>query len=188
MTYDNSTIWWVRSQQWDKRIGFIVALSIHVFLFLIGGVIFIKTAQFSVQQVSETTEVSLVDAMEQPPEEMVETPQPMQKKQEKLIKAPEKINQSEKVEANPNYFQNPPPAYPELAKQMRQEGLVMLAVDVDREGIPVNVEIEKSSGYKMLDQASLKAVSHWKFQPGRTGNLSVESKVKVPVRFRLQAN
>ena len=46
------------------------------------------------------------------------------------------------MQANPKYFQNPPPEYPELAEQMRQEGLVMLTVDVDREGTPVQVKLK----------------------------------------------
>jgi len=187
MIYHNSVNWWANTQQRDKRIGFIAALSTHVIIFFIGGSIFFKTAQFSVQPV-ETTEVSLVDTIEQPPAEIIETPQPMQRKQEKFVKAPEKINQSVKVEASPNYFQNPSPPYPELAKKMRQEGLVLLAVDVDREGLPTKVEIEKSSGYRMLDQSALSAVSRWKFQPGRIGDLPVESKVTVPVRFKLQTD
>jgi protein TonB len=88
--------------------------------------------------------------------------------------------------ANPNYFQNPAPEYPELAKQMRQEGLIILAVDVDREGLPIKVEINQSSGFRLLDQAALKAVGHWKFQPGRMGDIPVESTAIVPIRFRLE--
>lgn len=186
MTYDNSTIWWIQTQRQDRLIGFIIALSIHALLFLIGGAVFVKSAQFGVQSVSGTTEVSLVDTIEQPPAESVETPQPMQKKQGELVKVSAKTNQGVRIKGNPNYFQNPAPLYPELAKQMRQEGLVMLVVDVDREGIPKSVEIEKSSGYEMLDQSALKAVSHWRFQPSKVGDLPVESKVKVPIRFLLQ--
>lgn len=37
-----------------------------------------------------------------------------------------------------------------------------------------------------MDQAAVKAVSHWKFQPGRIGDLSVESSVTIPVRFKLE--
>lgn len=186
MTYDQSTLWWIRVQRQDGLAGFIAALAIHVFLFLIGGAIFVRSAQFGIQAVSESTEVTLVDTMEQPSAEMVETPQSTPKKHEELVKVSGKANQGVKVEANPNYFQNLPPPYPELAKQMHQEGLVILAVDVNKEGIPIDVSIEKSSGYQMLDQSALKAVRHWRFQPGRVGDLPVESKVKVPVRFLLQ--
>ncbi len=111
---------------------------------------------------------------------------PVEIKKQAVVKIQENIGHVIKVQADPNYFQNPPPEYPELAKQMRQEGLVMLAVDVDREGIPIKVEIKESSGFRLLDQAAVKAVRHWKFQPGRIGNIPVESSVTVPIRFRLE--
>lgn len=61
-------------------------------------------------------------------------------------------------------------------------------MDVDREGTPIKVEILQSSGFRLLDQAAVKAVRHWKFQPGRVGDLPVESNVTVPIRFQLQIN
>jgi len=69
---------------------------------------------------------------------------------------------------------------------MRQEGLVMLSVDVNREGAPVHVEVIQSSGYRLLDQAAVKAVTHWKFQPGSIGGIRIDSTVTVPIRFRLE--
>ena len=69
---------------------------------------------------------------------------------------------------------------------MHQEGIVMLSVDVNKEGDPVSVEVIQSSGFRLLDQAALKAVRHWKFQPGSIGNIPVESTVTVPIRFRLE--
>jgi protein TonB len=62
----------------------------------------------------------------------------------------------------------------------------MLGVDVDGAGDPVKVEIIQGSGYSLLDQAALKAVRHWKFQPGSIGNIPVDSTVTVPIRFRLE--
>ena len=69
---------------------------------------------------------------------------------------------------------------------MHQEGLVILRVEVDQKGMPVKVEVEQSSGYQLLDQAALEAARHWRFQPERIGNLPFESKVTIPIRFRLE--
>ncbi|MBE7446342.1 MAG: energy transducer TonB [Planctomycetia bacterium] len=69
---------------------------------------------------------------------------------------------------------------------MRQEGLVMLTVVIDRKGMPVKVEVEQSSGYQLLDKAALEAVRRWRFQPERIGNIPTESRVTIPVRFRLE--
>lgn len=86
----------------------------------------------------------------------------------------------------PDYLRNQPPEYPKLAKQMRQEGLVILRVEVDQKGVPTTVEVEQGSGYQLLDQAALKAVKRWRFQPERIGGVPVKSKVSIPVRFRLE--
>ncbi len=191
MTYFHSNIWWDDIHKQDGRTGFIASLSIHALLFFIGGAIFVKAAQYNVQVVSQTTTVELVEAIQSPPViQDMSPPKPIVKpvvvKKQEVVKTRRISSQVMKVQANPNYFQNPPPEYPELAKQMRQEGFVMLAVDVDREGIPIKVEIKQSSGYRLLDQAAVKAVSHWKFQPGSIGNIPVESVVTVPIRFRLE--
>ncbi|HQU31874.1 MAG: energy transducer TonB [Planctomycetia bacterium] len=86
----------------------------------------------------------------------------------------------------PDYLRNQPPEYPQLAKQMRQEGLVILKVEVDQKGVPITVEVEQGSGYQLLDQAALKAVKRWRFQPERIGGMPVKSRVSIPVRFRLE--
>ena len=180
MTYFRSIIWWNEIHKRDERIGFISSLFVHALLFFIGGAIFVKTAQYNVQNVPQSTTVELVEAVQPPPvvedivpakaiEKPVEVKKLIEIKKQVVTIIQKNIGHVIRVQANPNYFQNPPPEYPELAKQMRQEGLVMLTVDVDREGTPVQVEIKESSGFRLLDQAALKAVRHWKFQPGRIG-------------------
>jgi len=63
---------------------------------------------------------------------------------------------------------------------------VILKVEVDQKGVPITVEVEQGSGYQLLDQAALKAVKRWRFQPERIGGVPVKSKVSIPVRFRLE--
>ncbi|WKZ20359.1 MAG: energy transducer TonB [Candidatus Jettenia sp. CY-1] len=110
----------------------------------------------------------------------------IEKQQETVKTMPRPSQGTIRTKSKPGYFQNRPPEYPQLAKQMRQEGLVILRVEVDQKGTPVKVEVEKSSGYQLLDQAALKAVRHWRFQPERVGNSPVKSMVAIPVRFRLE--
>jgi protein TonB len=194
----------------DIVIAWTLAILVHVLFFTLSGKMFIKTPQFAIAP-SREIDISLIDE----PKEVVkvqEEAKPVVKKVEKIIpkipkpivKVIEKTKQlirpkeliipkqimtssaQVKVEVKPDYVQNPPPQYPELAKQMRQEGIVMLSVDVNKEGEPVNVEIIQSSGFRLLDQAALKAVRHWKFQPGIIANIPVESTVTVPINFRLE--
>ncbi len=86
----------------------------------------------------------------------------------------------------PGYLKNPPPPYPSEAIRKEQEGLVMLSVWVSRSGEVQSVEISQSSGVAVLDQSALKAVRKWKFKPARSGALAIESRVNIPVRFRLE--
>jgi len=167
-------------------LALMASLLMHGLFFIFSGKTFIQQAQFSVHPSSQMVEVSIKE---------IKDPEDALQKEDGSIKALKRINKAKqavhsvssvRVKANPDYFQNSPPEYPKFAQQMRQEGLVLLSVDVDRAGDTVNVEIIQSSGYRLLDQAALMAVRHWRFQPGSIGNVPVESTVTVPIRFRLE--
>ena len=86
------------------------------------------------------------------------------------------------------YLSNPAPQYPAAARRAGQQGTVTLRVRVKRDGLPSRVEIEKSSGSKLLDTAAQDAVWSWRFVPARHGTDPVESWVLVPVVFRLEGS
>ena len=88
-------------------------------------------------------------------------------------------------EALPDYLRNPPPAYPESSRLAREEGVVMLLVDVGSSGTPTDVRLQRSSGHSSLDQAAIRAVRCWKFRPGTMVGMAVASSVSIPVRFEL---
>jgi protein TonB len=90
------------------------------------------------------------------------------------------------VAAKPNYLKNPEPVYPELARRRHEEGLVLVAVKVTAQGRAARVEIKKSSGFSLLDDAAVEAVRDWEFQPASIGSLAFESEIVVPVRFELR--
>lgn len=81
---------------------------------------------------------------------------------------------------------NPQPVYPRAAQRRGIEGKVLLGVEVSALGLPLNVNVQQSSGHPMLDEAALQAVRQWKFQPARHGSMDVRSQVQIPVVFRLQ--
>ena len=89
------------------------------------------------------------------------------------------------VKAQPDYLKNPDPPYPPTALRRHQEGQVQLAVKVSAQGRAENVEVKKSSGFPLLDEAALKAVRDWEFEPAKIGLFTVESEIEVPVRFKL---
>lgn len=89
-------------------------------------------------------------------------------------------------EAFPLYQDNPPPDYPPLARKRSWEGRVELDVLVGRDGRVMDLKVERSSGYSLLDRSALKTVSRWHFEPGKRGDERLEMWVKVPVVFRLE--
>jgi periplasmic protein TonB len=89
------------------------------------------------------------------------------------------------IKAKPDYKKNPEPPYPETARRRRLEGTVILAVRVTALGRAGDISVKQSSGYTVLDEAALKAVHDWDFEPARVGALAVESNIEIPVRFKL---
>lgn len=87
--------------------------------------------------------------------------------------------------AYPRYQLNDPPAYPRLSRKRGQEGTVFLQVLVDEEGRVQDLEIENSSGFRLLDRAAESAVQKWVFEPGRRGEEKIPMWVRVPVTFQL---
>lgn len=83
------------------------------------------------------------------------------------------------------YLNNPPPAYPTLCRRLGQEGVVVLAVDVDDAGRPTAVRLARSSGVPALDEAALRAVAGWRFTPASRGGRPVPATVETPIRFSL---
>jgi periplasmic protein TonB len=86
------------------------------------------------------------------------------------------------------YLNNPPPVYPLAARRVGEQGTVLLRVMVKRDGLPLSVDIEKSSGSRNLDVAARDAVWGWRFVPATLGTDPIESWVLVPVVFRLDGS
>ncbi len=87
--------------------------------------------------------------------------------------------------ARPDYAYNPAPDYPMLLREHGIGGTVWLRVWVDSDGRPTDVKVAKGSGYRLLDEAALRAVGQWRFIPAKTGNQKLASWVEFPIRFTL---
>lgn len=140
------------------------------------------------------------------PEPVVEKPKPVIKKEppKPVEKAPEPAPAEEvyipeptpepppapvltKASADAAYLRNPAPRYPEVAHDRGWEGTVILNVHVLANGKPKAVEVQQSSGRKVLDDAAVQAVRRWSFVPAKLGDAATESWVEVPIDFRLSS-
>ena len=79
-----------------------------------------------------------------------------------------------------------PPPYPIAAIREGLTGTVMLRVLVDVDGSPIDVQIERSSGHRVLDAAARKQVlAKWRFKPALENGRAVQAIGLIPIDFNL---
>ena len=82
-------------------------------------------------------------------------------------------------------IENPHPEYPIIARKKGWQGRLLLAVHIDQNGNVLNIHVKETSGYGILDRASVKTIRDWKFLPARHGDSNVEDNINIPVSFKL---
>jgi protein TonB len=86
---------------------------------------------------------------------------------------------------HPVFRENPPPHYPRVAHRLGQEGVVQLRIEVAANGRVIDVTVQESSGYRLLDKAALDAVREWRFYPATENGVPVAWTFDHAVRFRI---
>jgi TonB family protein len=91
------------------------------------------------------------------------------------------------MEKSPEVIRHAKPEYPEIAKRAGAEGKVYLQLLVDVDGRVMRVEIAKSSGNPVLDEAAVEAAKQVLFTPAiAPGGKAVRVWVMYPVTFSLK--
>lgn len=80
---------------------------------------------------------------------------------------------------------NTAPAYPPTSRKKREQGVVWLEVHVGAQGELLALKLKTSSGFSRLDDAALRAVKNWRFQPALRDGKAVDAWYDLPVRFSL---
>lgn len=75
---------------------------------------------------------------------------------------------------------NQPPRYPLEARQQGLQGRVLLKYFVTEKGSVEDIKVAESSGYKILDDEAVRAISSYRFYPGQSGW------AEHPVKFSLK--
>jgi protein TonB len=84
------------------------------------------------------------------------------------------------------YLNNPGPVYPMSSRRKREQGTVRMRVQVGPDGAPLQVLLDRTSGYRDLDAAALDVVKkRWRFAPAKQGDRAVAAWVTVPLEFSL---
>lgn len=177
----------------------ILGYSLLAHALLIGaGTAFYGTPHFAVNQGTNSIDVVILEEKQKeikPEEKIISHPENLVAEPEKKIAEMPEEKPKESItslaqeraitEDDPIYLKNPAPIYPNYARRMGWEGVVILRVLVDRQGSVQEVAVEKSSGFKILDESAVKTIRKWQFDPARIGNLRFDSWVKIPIRFTL---
>ncbi len=86
-----------------------------------------------------------------------------------------------------NPMHSPKPHYPLASKQLREQGLVIVRLCVNEQGIVDQVGLTQSSGFQGLDHSALKALALWRFAPLKSPAIEVSSQCfQTPVQFSLE--
>lgn len=87
---------------------------------------------------------------------------------------------------NADYLNNPAPDYPSTSRQSGEQGRVLMRALIDAEGRVERIELRKTSGYNLLDQAALDTVKNWRFVPAYRGKQPVSAWIVIPISFTLE--
>lgn len=82
-----------------------------------------------------------------------------------------------------NLIRKVQPAYPALARTARIQGTVVLQAVISKQGAIENLKV--LAGPPMLVQATLEAVSQWRYRPYILNNEPVEVETQITVNFSL---
>lgn len=79
------------------------------------------------------------------------------------------------------------PVYPKKSKRAGIQGTVILEVEVYKDGVAGEIKVLQSvqTGPKGLDQAAIEAVRKVRFMPGIYHGSPIDSKIIIPIEFKL---
>jgi protein TonB len=75
--------------------------------------------------------------------------------------------------------------YPKAALLNEEQGAVVLKVTVDATGNVIDASVDKSSGSKTLDKATVKVLNTCKFNPGIKGGKPAEATTTITYVWKL---
>jgi protein TonB len=79
-----------------------------------------------------------------------------------------------------------PPIYPLYARRVGIEGWVKVRFIVNENGKVSHIKIIKSQPKDVFDQATIKAISRWRFSPPTVDGIPVRVQVETTIKFKLK--
>lgn len=79
-----------------------------------------------------------------------------------------------------------PPEYPAASRRLREQGRVVLKVELDETGSILSVKVKESSGYQRLDEAGIEAIKQWHCNPPSSDGGKLHVFAFQPFNFSLE--
>lgn len=98
------------------------------------------------------------------------------------------IAKSEPVRTGPIGIYCEKPSFPTISRRMEEEGSVTLNIFVNVDGNVSKINIEKSSGFKRLDEAARNETMRWRFKPATLDGKPVEHSFMKTFNFKLDSD
>jgi protein TonB len=90
-------------------------------------------------------------------------------------------------DVGPKPTSSPKPPYPLTAFKAKQEGRVVLELEVLEDGAVGQVRLAQSSAVESLDESALATVKKWKYSPAQKGGQIVKQWIRVSILFEVKA-
>ena len=78
-----------------------------------------------------------------------------------------------------------PMRYPRWALTQGWQGELVVAIEILENGSVGRWKVMHSIGHRSLDEAAIKAVRAWRFEPGKLRGKAIVSCIQIPIRFRV---
>lgn len=85
----------------------------------------------------------------------------------------------------PRFIGKVVPRYPEMARRVGKEGVVLLEAEIGADGTARNIKVIQGLGYG-CDEAAVTALRSSRFFPAYKGDRSVAVRIQIPYRFRFE--
>lgn len=125
----------------------------------------------------------------------VKPPQPLPAPGTRVKPAPPPPKPAPKPAPRPAPVHKPPvvdakacekPAYPMASLRRQESGIVLLAFLIDVNGTAIESKVERSSGFRRLDEAARSALALCKFKPATTDGKPERAWAKIEYEWKLQ--
>lgn len=77
----------------------------------------------------------------------------------------------------------PMPNYPMASRRMREEGRVVVLVEINTQGLVERATVDSSSGFPRLDESALAAARKARMKPYSRNGVAYPAKAKIPFDF-----